>query len=110
MSIPRKPCPLEPTRGKFLSAIGHVFSAKNAELEHSSRRKLWREFLAESAPYRFRAEINVILLHFVVHFHAYGLHFDVAKRPFGFATEIRNRLCLHQDYAYQHRGGWSSAG
>ena len=83
MSIPRKLCPLEPARGKFLSAIGHVFSAKDAEREHLFRRKLGCKSPAKSAPCRFRPEINVVLLHFIIHLHAHGFHFDVAKTRFG---------------------------
>ncbi len=73
----RKLGPREPARRKFLPAIGHIFPAKHAELEHLSRRQVGRESPAESAPHRFRAKINVSLLDFVVHFHPHGLHADV---------------------------------
>ena len=73
----RKLCALEPTRRKFFPAIGHVFPAEHAELEHLFRRQLGRESGAECAPHRFCAEINIALLHFVVHLHPHGIHENV---------------------------------
>ena len=76
-SIGRKLRPLEPARRKFLPAIGHVFPAKHAEREHLFRCQLWREARAECAPHRFCAEINVALLHFIVHLHPHRIHENV---------------------------------
>ena len=69
----------EPTRRKLSSAIGHVFSAEHAERQHLVRRQLGRESGPELLADRFRAEIDVTLLHFVVHLYPYGFHLVVAR-------------------------------
>ena len=76
MLILRKFGLLEPDCRKFLSAIRHVLSAKDAELEHFSGRKLGRKPAAKRAPHRFRPKIDVALLHFVIHFHFHRLHLN----------------------------------
>ena len=73
----RKLCALEPARRKFLPTIGHIFPSEHAELEHLFRRQLGRESWSECAPHRFGAEINIALLHFVVHVHPHGIHENV---------------------------------
>ena len=75
----RNLCSLEPARRKFCPAIGHVFSAEHAELEHLFRRQLGRKPGAEAASNWFRAEINIALLHFVVHLHPYRFHLVLRK-------------------------------
>jgi hypothetical protein len=92
--IRRKLGPSEPARRKFLATIGHVLPAKHAKLEHLFRRQLGSESGAECAPRWFRAEINVTLLHFVVHFHADRLHFDLLTSPYHFPR--RNRTDTNQ--------------
>jgi len=79
MSFLRKLRALEPTRWKFFPAIGHVFAAEHAELEHLFRRQLGRESRSECAPHRFCAEIDVALLDFVVHLHPYRFHLVLRK-------------------------------
>ena len=72
--IRRKLRAFEPAFRKFLLAIGHVFSAEHAKLEHLFRRQLGRESGAECAPHRFCVDINIALLHFVVHLHPDRFH------------------------------------
>lgn len=107
MSIPGKFRPLEPAGGEFLFAISHVFSAENTELEHSFWRKLWRKPPAEAPTHRFRAEINVVRLHFVAHFDQCGFHLDAVKKGLlASSMPIRDRLGLHQNYANRRHRGW----
>src|SRR5215469_382533 len=73
-SIGGKLRPREPARREFVAAIGHVFPAEHSELEHLSRRQIGREPRPERTPDWFCAEINVSLLHFVVHFHPHRVH------------------------------------
>src|SRR5262245_2232224 len=73
-TIWRKFRALEPASRKFLPAIGHVFSPEYTELEHLFRSQLGRESRAEGAPNRFCAEVNVVLLHFVIHFNPHRFH------------------------------------
>ena len=66
----------EPACWKFFLAIGHVLSAEDAEIEHLFGGKLGRESAPEGASHRFRAKIDIALLHFVIHFHFHGLHLN----------------------------------
>jgi len=75
--IRRKLRPREPARRKFFPAIGHVFPAEHAEFQHLFRCQFRRESGAECAPHRFGAEINVALLHFIVHLHPHRIHENV---------------------------------
>src|SRR5262249_41808909 len=56
-AIWRKFHAFEPARWKFLSAIGHIFSAEHAEVEHLFRRQIRLESWSESATHRLCAEI-----------------------------------------------------
>ena len=87
MSILRKLCPVEPARRKFLSTIGHVFSSKDAELEHLFGRQLGRKSASKRTPHWFRAKIDIALLHFVIHFHAHRLHLDCVMAPLRFVDK-----------------------
>jgi hypothetical protein len=74
MSILRKLRAFEPACRKFVATIGHVFSAEDTEREHLLRRQLGFELGAEFAAHRLAAEIDVALLHLVVHHYALRSH------------------------------------
>src|SRR5690349_14497532 len=78
-AIGRKLGPLEPARREFFPAISHVFPAEHAELEHLFRRQLGRKPWTECASHRFCTEINITLLHFVVHLHPHRFHKSLRK-------------------------------
>src|SRR5215470_11198387 len=81
-SIRRKFRALEPARWKFFSAIGQIFSTEHPQREHLFRRKIGREPGTKCASHWFCAEINVALLHFVVHLHPQQLHPDLLSLSF----------------------------
>jgi len=74
----------EPARGKFVAAISHVLSAKDAEGKHLFRRQLGTKFRIEIAPRRRGEGVSVVTLHLVVD--GYDLH------PFGHWKDLVARL------------------
>lgn len=65
---------LEPVARKFLRAIGEIFSAKDPESEHLFGRQLRAKTSMEILACRFRAEINVSLLHQIVNGDSHRFH------------------------------------
>lgn len=88
MPILRKLCAREPARRKFFPAISHILSSEHAKLEHLFWCQLRCESAAECASHRFGAEINVALLHLVVHLHSYRIHFQCSEGK----QELRNKI------------------
>ena len=74
MTIRRKPGAPEPARGKFLPAIGQVFSAENAEGQHLSRSELGNKTGPKFTSDRLGSPIDIALLHFVVNQDALRFH------------------------------------
>ena len=67
MSFSAKLGIIEPILRKLFTAIGHVFTAEDAELEHLFRRKLRLKARIEVLPKRLRKPVAVFLLHLVVY-------------------------------------------
>ena len=63
---------IEPILRKLFTAIGHVFTAKDAEFQHSFRRKLRLKARIEVLPKRLRKPVTVFFLYLVVY--QYRLH------------------------------------
>ena len=72
MSFSAKLCIIEPILRKLFTAIGHVFTAEDAEFQHLFRRKLRLKARIEVLPKRLRKPVAVFLLHLVVY--QYRLH------------------------------------
>jgi hypothetical protein len=56
----------KPARGKFVAAISHVLSAKDAKDKHLFRRQLGAKFRIEIAPRRLGEGVSIATLHLVV--------------------------------------------
>ncbi|MEY2537621.1 MAG: hypothetical protein QOG67_1361 [Verrucomicrobiota bacterium] len=75
MSSGAKLCAREPIVREFTGAIGHVLAAEHSELQHLFGRKFGTKLRVKFATDRFRPQIDVMLLHQIIHFHAHRFHF-----------------------------------
>ena len=72
MSFSAKLGIIEPILRKLFTAIGHVFTAEDAEFQHLFRRKLRLKAGIKVLPKRLRKPVAVFLLHLVVNSHHVG--------------------------------------
>src|SRR5688572_9186796 len=70
----RKPGVREPARRKLVPAVGHVLPAKDTQLQQLLRGQFRLKPGREVPSDRFRAVVDVALLHAVAHGHANGHH------------------------------------
>jgi len=61
----------KPLGGEFPSAVGHVLSTEDPEPQHLRGRQLRTKLRRKMATGRFRAIVAIVLLHQVVHAHAF---------------------------------------
>jgi len=99
--------PLEPVRRKFLPAIGHVFPAEYAKLEHLFRLQLRRKPGTERAAHGLSAEVYVSLLHFVVHLDPHRIHLRCSCRAgYSLPAEPPATALSHHHHAVVRSDEW----
>ena len=74
-------CTGEPVLGELVSAVGHVFAAEHAQLEHLLRGELGGEFRVEVFSHGLGEDIGVVLLHEVVYGYGAVLHNPALPGP-----------------------------
>ncbi len=60
-------CSFEPAHWELITAVRHIFSAKDSEHEHLSWGQIRFEVRMEIFPHRFATDVLIALLHSIVH-------------------------------------------
>lgn len=93
---------VEPVGRKFVSTVGHVFSAENTEFEHLGRRQLGLKISMKILAKRLGTVINVTRLHRVIYKDSLLTHAVIAAAMrFGHVFLSAASACRQSERRYQ---------
>lgn len=89
----------EPRLGKFFAAVGHIFTAENAEFQHLFRGQLRFEIRMKVFPRRLSQKIPVASLHTIIYYDLFGFHCKTPKIKCFFCIITTSRRFFNMEHS-----------